>query len=62
MFRNIDLPERVARIVLGLVILGLFGALEAPWKYVTLLGLFPLGTGLNGHCPVYRGLGWKRLG
>ena len=62
MFRNIGLPERVVRVVLGLAILGLFGALEAPWTYVTLIGLLPLGTGLVGHCPAYRSLGWKRPG
>jgi hypothetical protein len=48
------------RIVVGLMILGLFGALAAPWKYLTLIGLAPLGTGLLGHCPVYRALGWRR--
>jgi len=62
MFRNIGLPERVVHVVLGLAILGLFGALEAPWRYVTLIGLLPLGTGLVGHRPVYRSLGWKRPG
>ena len=62
MVRNIGLPERAVRVVLGLMILGLFGALEAPWKYVTLIGLLPLGTGLIGHCPVYRSFGWKRPG
>jgi hypothetical protein len=58
--RNLGAAERVARIALGLVVLGFFGAIEAPWKYVTLIGLIPLGTGLVGHCPVYRAMGWKR--
>jgi len=62
MVRNLGMPERLARIALGLVVLGLFGALEAPWTYVTLIGLLPLGTGLVGHCPIYRSLGWKRPG
>jgi hypothetical protein len=52
--------ERAARIIAGLVILGLYGALDAPWKYVTLIGLLPLGTGLVGHCPVYKALKWNR--
>jgi Protein of unknown function (DUF2892) len=60
--RNLGIPERIARIVVGLMLLGLFGALEAPWKYVTLIGLLPLGTGLLGHCPVYQTLGWRRAG
>lgn len=62
MFRNLGMPERIARIVVGLMVLGLFGALDAPWKYVTLIGLIPLGTGLIGECPLYRALGWKGPG
>jgi hypothetical protein len=62
MFRNLGIAERVARVIVGLAVLGLYGALDSPWKYVTLIGLIPLGTGLVGHCPVYRALGWKRAG
>ena len=40
-----------------LVILGLFGAVDAPWKYLTLLGLIPVGTALTGNCPLYTVLG-----
>jgi len=57
MLRNLGMVERVARVIVGLMILGLFGALDAPWKYVTLIGLIPLGSGLVGHCPVYKALG-----
>ena len=60
MVRNLGLAERALRIGLGLAILGLFGALPAPWRYLTLIGLLPLGTGLLGHCPVYRALGYKQ--
>lgn len=59
MIRNLGAIERGLRIVLGFGVLGLYGALPAPWRYLTLLGLIPLGTGLLGHCPVYRSLGWK---
>jgi hypothetical protein len=59
MLRNLGAIERIARIVLGVVLLGLFGALPTPWRYLTLVGLIPLGTGLLGRCPVYRALGWK---
>jgi Protein of unknown function (DUF2892) len=62
MVRNLGTIERLARIIAGIVLLGLFGALPAPWRYLTLIGLMPLGTGLLGHCPVYRTLGWKRDG
>jgi hypothetical protein len=58
MFRNLGVADRVLRIAAGLVLLGLYGALESPWKYVVLIGLIPLGTGLVGHCPIYRATGW----
>jgi hypothetical protein len=59
MVRNLGTIERLGRIVLGIGLLGLFGALPAPWRYLTLIGLIPFGTGLLGHCPVYQALGWK---
>lgn len=51
--RNLGWIDRVIRILLGIVVLGLYGALDPPLRYVTLLGLIPLGTGLIGRCPVY---------
>jgi Protein of unknown function (DUF2892) len=59
MVRNLGPIERVAHVMLGVVLLGLFGALPTPWRYLTLIGLIPFGTGLLGQCPVYRALGWK---
>jgi len=61
MLRNLGMVERMARVIVGVGVLGLFGALDAPWKYLTLIGLLPLGSGLVGHCPVHRALG-KRPG
>ena len=60
MTRNIGIVERIARLVLGIMVLGLYGALEPPWHYVTLVGLLPFGTALTGFCPVYARLGWNR--
>ena len=60
MLRNLGTVERVVRILAGLMILGLYGALDSPWKYLTLIGLVPLGTGLVGYCPVYKAFGRKR--
>ncbi|HET8623502.1 MAG TPA: DUF2892 domain-containing protein [Gemmatimonadales bacterium] len=59
MLRNITKPERVFRLIVGVVILGLFGALPSPWKYLTLVGLIPLGTALTGSCPIYSAIGWN---
>lgn len=57
---NIGRVDRIARFILGVVILGLYGALDPPWKYLTLLGLIPLGTSLTGFCPLYSLIGWNR--
>jgi hypothetical protein len=62
MVRNVGTIERITRVTIGILLLGLYGALPAPWSYLTLLGLIPLGTGLLGYCPVYRTLGWKGRG
>jgi hypothetical protein len=60
MTRNIGSFERLARLVLGTMILGLYGALPPPWRYLTLVGLLPFGTALTGFCPIYARLGWNR--
>ena len=57
MVRNVGTTERVLRLIVGVVILGLFGVLPSPWRYLALLGLIPFGTALTGHCPMYRVLG-----
>ena len=57
---NTGRVDRIVRFVLGVVILGLYGALAPPWKYVTLLGLIPLATSLTGFCPLYAAIGWNR--
>lgn len=57
MARNIGPLDRAIRLVIGVLILGLYGALDSPWKYVTLLGLIPVGTALTGSCPLYSLLG-----
>ena len=59
MIRNLGPIERLVRGMAGVVLLGLFGALPSPWRYLTLIGLLPLGTALLGHCPVYRAVGMK---
>lgn len=53
MIRNLGKVERGIRLVLGVLILGLYGALEPPLQYLTLIGLIPLGSALTGFCPFY---------
>lgn len=56
---NITRPDRLLRLALGVLLLGLFGALDSPWRYFTLIGLIPLGTALTGFCPIYAACGWN---
>ena len=51
--RNVGRLDRAIRLVIGIGLLGLYGALQPPLRYVTLLGLIPLGTALSGNCPMY---------
>ena len=52
---NVGNVDRMLRILLGLVLIGLAarGTLDA-WAY---LGVVPLLTGMSALCPVYRLLG-----
>lgn len=54
---NVGSADRLIRIVAGLVLLSLPFLLETPWRWLGLLGLIPLITGLAGRCPGYRLLG-----
>ena len=59
MTRNMGTLDRAVRLILGVVILGLFGAVDPPLKYLTLLGLIPVGTALTGNCPMYSLFGFS---
>lgn len=53
MERNAGKLDRGLRLVAGIMLLGLYGALEPPAKYFTLFGLVLVGTALTGVCPLY---------
>ncbi len=53
MDRNVGTIDRIIRLALGVMLLGLYGALEPPLRYLTLVGLIPLGTAILGSCPLY---------
>jgi hypothetical protein len=59
---NVGKIERAARLIVGVIILGLYGALDPPWKYLTLIGLIPLASAITGFCPLYALLGVNRCG
>jgi hypothetical protein len=60
MVRNVGWMERALRLMIAVQILGLYGALQPPWRYLTLVGLVPLASALTGFCPLYAWRGWNR--
>lgn len=55
MQKNVGSIDRIARIVLGLVLISLvFVGPQTPWGWI---GVIPIATALIGWCPAYRLLG-----
>lgn len=55
---NVGTIDRIARIVLGLALLaGFFLNAEASMRWLYLLGIVPLLTGIFSTCPLYSILG-----
>ncbi|SOE14381.1 hypothetical protein SAMN05877838_0990 [Hoeflea halophila] len=55
---NVGGLDRAMRVMAGLILLGLFFAYaDASWRYLALIGVIPLLTGLFGTCPLYSLLG-----
>jgi hypothetical protein len=57
MAANVGGIDRVLRIVVGLVVLSLFFVLEGNARYLGLIGLVMLATGIFRFCPAYTLLG-----
>ena len=51
---NVGSLDRIVRIVVGLILLSLPLWLDSPWRWLGLIGIMPLITGLAGRCPGYR--------
>jgi hypothetical protein len=51
------LDDRFIRLIVSVAALAMFWIFASPWKYLTLVALFPLGTAILGYCPVYTTLG-----
>ena len=63
--KNVGMIDRVVRIILGIVLIGVFALnmVAAPWSYlVVLIGLIALVTGAVGTCPLYSLIGFTTLG
>ena len=53
MAHNMGTWDRVLRVSAGILLLGLYGALTPPLRYVTLIGLVLIATAIMGRCPLY---------
>jgi len=51
--KNMGKVDRIIRIVLGLGVLSLLFIISGNLKYLGLIGLIPLLTGIIGICPLY---------
>ncbi len=51
--KNVGKIDRRIRIVLGLVILSLFFVLDGGIRWISLLGVVLIATGLLNFCPLY---------
>lgn len=54
---NVGQTDRIIRVIVGLVLLGLVFLIDSRLRWLGLIGLAPLVTGLAGRCPGYRLLG-----
>lgn len=54
---NVGNADRIIRIIIGLVLLSLPLWLDSPWRWLGLIGIMPITTGLTRRCPGYSLLG-----
>ncbi len=57
MTRNVGSVDGWLRVIVGLVLLALVFVLEGGARWLGLIGLVPLITGIAGTCPAYSLLG-----
>jgi hypothetical protein len=54
---NVCALDRALRVILGIALLSVLAVLDNPARWIGLIGLVPLVTGVIGWCPAYRLLG-----
>ena len=59
---NVGNADRMLRIIVGIALLSLFFVLEGNARYLGLLGLVMLATGVFRFCPAYTLLGMNTCG
>ncbi|MGM0411048.1 MAG: YgaP family membrane protein [Bacillota bacterium] len=61
MIKNVGSTDRLIRIIVGVLLLSLLAFLDGDLKYLALLGVVPLFTGLANYCPLYKLLGMNTI-
>ena len=56
---NEGITDRVLRMAAGYLILSAFFLIDSNARWLTLIGIVPLLTGLFGYCPLYTLLGLR---
>ena len=57
MYINVGGVDKLIRIMVGVAVLSLFFLLQGDARWLGLVGVVPLATGLVGYCPLYSLLG-----
>jgi hypothetical protein len=61
--RNVGSIDRAIRVIVGLALIaGFFLNPEASYRWLYLIGIVPLATGLLGTCGLYTVLGFNTCG
>lgn len=55
--RNVGVTDSWVRIIVGMAILSLLVIVHTGWRWIGLVGLVPLLTGIFNFCPAYALLG-----
>ncbi len=61
MTANIGTPDKIIRIIAGIVLLSLIYFLDGGIRYIGLLGIIPLATAFMSYCPLYPVFGMSTL-
>ena len=59
MYTNVGGIDKIIRIIAGCGLISLFFLLRGDARWLGLLGVVPLATGLIGYCPLYSLVGWS---
>ncbi|GAB6106581.1 YgaP family membrane protein [Fusibacter bizertensis] len=51
--KNVGSVDRLIRIILGILVLSLFFVLQGALKWVSIIGIILIITGLINFCPLY---------